>query len=40
MLQILSAITENVLEEVVCVSSIVEHFESVRRYFESPGFQF
>jgi len=37
MLQILSAITENILEQVVCVSSIIEHFEFIRHYFESRG---
>lgn len=34
---ILSAITENILEQVVCVSSIIEHFEFIRHYFESRG---
>jgi len=37
MLQILSAITENILEQVVCFSSIIEHCEFIRNYFESPG---
>jgi len=35
--QILSAITENITEQVVCTSNAVEHCEFIRQYFESPG---
>jgi len=36
-LQLLSAISETVTEQVASVSSIIEHCESIRRHFESPG---
>lgn len=33
---ILSAITENITEQVVCTSNAIEHCEFIRQYFESP----